>query len=99
MSIESCSARCCDAVIRSAPGRCGYRGVRGWGGALGALIALSTLTTAAFRTAILAAFPGRADDFPAAGVLLFGAWLTVILALGLRPALGATAAARTVAGR
>jgi len=49
--------------------------------ALGALIALSTLTTAAFRTAILAAFPGRADDFPAAGVLLFGAWLTVILAL------------------
>jgi hypothetical protein len=49
--------------------------------ALGALIALSTLTTAAFRNAILAAFPGRAHDFTAEGVLLFGAWLTVILAL------------------
>lgn len=49
--------------------------------ALGALIALSTLTTAAFRTAILAAFPDRASDFSATGVLLFGAWLTVILAL------------------
>ncbi len=49
--------------------------------ALGAVIALSTLTTAAFRNAILAAFPDRAGDFPAEGVLLFGAWLTVILAL------------------
>jgi hypothetical protein len=49
--------------------------------ALGALIALSTLTTAAFRNAILAAFPGRAHDFPAEDVLLLGAWLTVILTL------------------
>jgi hypothetical protein len=49
--------------------------------ALGALIALSTLTTAAFRNAILAAFPDRTDDFPAEFVLLFGAWLTVILVL------------------
>jgi hypothetical protein len=49
--------------------------------ALGALIALSTLTTAAFRNAILAAFPDRAGDFPAEGVLLFGAWLTAIVAL------------------
>jgi hypothetical protein len=49
--------------------------------ALGSLVALSTLTTAAFRNAILAAFPDRADDFPAVNVLLFGAWLTVLLAL------------------
>jgi hypothetical protein len=49
--------------------------------ALGAVIALSTLTTAAFRNAILAAFPDRADAFQAIDVLLFGAWLTVILAL------------------
>ena len=49
--------------------------------ALGALVALSTLTTAAFRNAILAAYPGRASDFPAVNVLLFGAWLTVLLAL------------------
>jgi len=49
--------------------------------ALGALVALSTLTTAAFRNAILAAYPGRAADFPAVDVLLFGAWLTVLLAL------------------
>jgi hypothetical protein len=49
--------------------------------ALGAVIALSTLTTAAFRTAILAAYPGHAHDFPVAGVLLFGAWFTGILAL------------------
>ena len=48
---------------------------------LGALIALSTLTTAAFRNATLAAFPDRRDDFPTEAVLLFGAWLTVILAL------------------
>ncbi|HJY59579.1 MAG TPA: hypothetical protein VJ347_05405 [Streptosporangiaceae bacterium] len=49
--------------------------------ALGAVIALSTLTTASFRTAVLAAYPGRADDFSVAGVLLFGAWFTGILAL------------------
>jgi hypothetical protein len=49
--------------------------------ALGAVIALSTLTTAAFRTAILAAYPRHAHDFPVAGVLLFGAWFTGILAL------------------
>ncbi len=49
--------------------------------ALGAVIALSTLTTASFRTAILAAYPGHANDFPVAGVLLFGAWFTGILAL------------------
>jgi hypothetical protein len=47
--------------------------------ALGAVIALSTLTTASFRTAILAAYPRH--DFPVAGVLLFGAWFTGILAL------------------
>jgi hypothetical protein len=49
--------------------------------ALGALVALSTLTTAAFRNAILEAFPGRENEFSAADVLLFGAWLTVFLAL------------------
>jgi hypothetical protein len=49
--------------------------------ALGAVIALSTLTTAAFRTAILAAYPRHAQEFPVAGVLLFGAWFTGILAL------------------
>jgi hypothetical protein len=49
--------------------------------ALGAVIALSTLTTAAFRNAILAAVPNRAVDFPAEDVLLFGTWLTVLLVL------------------
>jgi hypothetical protein len=49
--------------------------------ALGAVIALSTLTTASYRTAILAAYPRHANDFPVAGVLLFGAWFTGILAL------------------
>ncbi len=50
--------------------------------ALGALIALGTLTTAALRSARLAAFTARpADDFPAEYVLLFGAGLTVVVAL------------------
>jgi hypothetical protein len=49
--------------------------------ALGAVIALSTLTTASLRTAVLAAYPRHANDFPVAGVLLFGAWFTGIVAL------------------
>jgi len=48
---------------------------------LGAVVALGTLTTASFRMAILAAYPSRAGDYPVAGVLLFGAWFTGILAL------------------
>jgi hypothetical protein len=49
--------------------------------ALGAVVALSTLTTAAYHNAIVAAVPNRAADFPPEGVLLFGVWFTVILAL------------------
>jgi hypothetical protein len=45
------------------------------------VILLSTLTTAAYRTAGLAAFPSHAHDFPVLDVLLFGAWLTGTLAL------------------
>jgi lysylphosphatidylglycerol synthetase-like protein (DUF2156 family) len=53
--------------------------------ALGALIALGTLTTAALRNALLAAFTTRPDDFPAEYVLLFGAGLTVVVALLYAP--------------
>jgi hypothetical protein len=53
--------------------------------ALGAVIVLSTLTTATFRTAILAAYPSHAPDFPVTSVLLFGAWFTGILALAYVP--------------
>jgi hypothetical protein len=49
--------------------------------ALGTVIVLSTLTTAAYRTAGLAAFPSHAGDFTVLDVLLFGAWLTGTLAL------------------
>lgn len=49
--------------------------------ALGALVALGTLTAAAFRNAILAAFPDRAGALPPVNVLLYGAWFTVLLAL------------------
>jgi hypothetical protein len=51
--------------------------------ALGALIALGTLTTAALRNALLAAFPAQAHpgDFQPEYILLFGAGLTVVLAL------------------
>jgi hypothetical protein len=49
--------------------------------ALGAVIALGTLTTAAYRTAGLAAFPSHAPDFPVIDVLLFGAWFTGVIAM------------------
>lgn len=53
--------------------------------ALGGLVVIGTLTTAAMRNATLAVATARAGDFPAENVLVFGAGLTVILALAYVP--------------
>jgi hypothetical protein len=53
--------------------------------ALGALVALGTLSTGALRNSILTVAPADADRFPAEYVLLFGAALTMILALAYIP--------------
>jgi hypothetical protein len=55
---------------------------------LGALVVLSTLTTGAFRNATLAVVTARPEDFPAEYVLVFGAGLTLILALVYVPPSG-----------
>jgi len=52
---------------------------------LGTLVVFGTLTTAAFRNATLEVPKARPADFPPEYVLLFGAGLTVILALAYVP--------------
>jgi hypothetical protein len=48
---------------------------------LGTLVVLATLTTGAFRKAVLAVNTAHPSDFPAEYVLVFGAGLTVLLAI------------------